>query len=442
MEPSFSHIGTGTVRILVVFLTVVLPATSHAGLHYSGETPAELPAQWRGFLLDHRALRMAGVTPAAGSPLHLLREQYEDAAKKLEDAAKKRGLSADEAADLGALYIRLGRPAKAVEVLRAAVRVHPDHYSLVSNMGTAWQLQGDHAEATRSLRDAVRLAPTRWKPFEEAQLKLVQLRQKDSKNAVTLDDLFGITIIGSSGKPESGKVDPAARKKLPADDFAIVQQLAIWLPADARLLWLLAELANAHGDVRTAAALMDGVVTEFALTAPEVRERRKLFRSAADDIAKLPDAEHAKYRGDIVFKSPRAVGRTLDAAALPAIRPDGVNALPWAVLSETIIDKPFRPRFHQHLSKLDGKTVSLTGFMQPVSLAPTVTGFMLIEYPIGCWFCETPEPAGIIYIEIAGSKAVPLKRGRVKVEGTLKLNTSDPEDFLYTVTGASIRDPD
>jgi hypothetical protein len=72
----------------------------------------------------------------------------------------------------------------------------------------------------------------------------------------------------------------------------------------------------------------------------------------------------------------------------------------------------------------------------------TVTGFMLIEYPVGCWFCETPEPAGIVFVELAGGKPIPVRRGRVKVEGTLKLNASDPEEFLYTLTGASVRDPD
>jgi len=72
----------------------------------------------------------------------------------------------------------------------------------------------------------------------------------------------------------------------------------------------------------------------------------------------------------------------------------------------------------------------------------TASGFMLLEYPVGCWFCETPEPAGIVYVDVAGGKAVPVRRGRVKVEGTLKLNTSDPEDFLYTVTGAAVGDPD
>src|SRR5215212_1703883 len=109
-----------------LIVVLVCPALSRAGLHYSGETSADLPAQWRGFLLDHRAVRLVGVPPAAGAPLHLLREQYEDAATNLEDAAKKRPLSADEAADLGALYVRLGRPAKGVEVLRKAHRDHPD----------------------------------------------------------------------------------------------------------------------------------------------------------------------------------------------------------------------------------------------------------------------------------------------------------------------------
>lgn len=419
---------------LALISILLVPALARAGLHYSAETPAELPSQWRGFLIDHRSLRLVGVPPAPGAPLHLLREQYEEAAGKLDEAAKKRALTADEAADLGALQIRLGRPAKAVEVLRKAQREHPEHYRVASNLGTAWQLQGELNEAERMLREAVRLAPVRWKPFEEAQLKLVRLRQKEPKNTSTLDDLFGVTF--------DKKSDPAIRKKLPADDAAIAQQLALWLPADGRLLWLLGELANQHGDVRTAASILEGVVTEFALTSPDARERRKAYRAAADEIAKLPDSEHAKYRGDIVFKSTRPVNRTIDPTTLPAIRPDGVNALPWAVVSETVVDKPFKPRFHKHLEQLNGKKVSLTGFMQPVTMDIEVSGFMLIEYPIGCWFCETPEPAGLLYIEIAGGKTVPVKRGRVKVEGTLKLNRGDPEDFLYTLTGSSVRDPD
>src|SRR5437763_914117 len=95
--------------------------------------------------------------------------------------------------------------------------------------------------------------------------------------------------------------------------------------------------------------------------------------------------------------SARAASRRRGAS----IRPDGVNPLPWAVLAETQVDAPFRPRFHKHLAQLEGKKVSLTGFMQPLTMDVTASGFMLIEYPVGCWFCETPEPAGIVYVEVA-----------------------------------------
>ena len=416
---------------LIAFVVLVSPATAAAGLHYSAEESAELPAQWRGFLADHRALRFIGVAPAPGVPAHELRDQYDAAAKTLEAAAKVRVLTADEVADLGALYVRLGRPTKAIEVLRGGRRDHPNHFAIAANLGTAWQAQGDLVEAIRALGEAVHLAPARWKPAEELHLKLVTLRQAEGKTTAALDDLFGVNFA-----------DAIDRKKLPAADVALVQQLALWLPGDARILWQLSELANAHGDARTAAAIMEGCVSEYGLTAPDVRARRKVFRSTADAIAKLPNADHANYKGNIAFKSPRALARKLDASTLPAIRADGMNPLPWSVVAETVIDKPFRPKFLKHLELLDGKSVSITGFMQPVTTDLEVAGFMLVEYPIGCWFCETPEPTGLLYVDLAGGRAVPVKRGRVKVEGTLKLNKGDPEDFLYTLTGAKVRDPD
>ena len=46
---------TRCLAALVLALTTAVSA--RAGLYYSGEAIAELPAQWRGFLLDQRALR-------------------------------------------------------------------------------------------------------------------------------------------------------------------------------------------------------------------------------------------------------------------------------------------------------------------------------------------------------------------------------------------------
>src|SRR6516162_10240011 len=125
-----------TPLVAAVLLGFLSPA-ARAGLYYSGETIADLPSQWRGFLLDQRLLRNIAVKPAGKAPASAERKKYEAALEKLEKTAKERKLTADESADQGALLVRLGEPGKAVEVLRAAQRDHPNHFKIVANLGTA-----------------------------------------------------------------------------------------------------------------------------------------------------------------------------------------------------------------------------------------------------------------------------------------------------------------
>src|SRR5438105_12497548 len=69
-----------------------LVAPAKAGLYYSGETYAELPSQWRGFLLDQRALRNLAVRGTPLSPESTSRTGYLEEATKLQ---KKKVLTAD-----------------------------------------------------------------------------------------------------------------------------------------------------------------------------------------------------------------------------------------------------------------------------------------------------------------------------------------------------------
>jgi hypothetical protein len=424
-------------RYYLLAILLFVPSVARAGLFYSGEGIAELPAQWRGFLVDHRNLRMLAVKPAPGLPPSSMLAQYQDALAALE---KKKNLSADELADLGALYARLGLASKAVEVLRGAQRQHPDHFRIAANLGTAWQLNGNLDQAAESLRSALKLSPPKFRAVQELHLKLVIARQrKDTPQQV--DDLFGVKYGN-----DAGSISPEQRKKLSSDMVANLQRLALALPADGRLLWQLGELANAYGDVRTAAAIFDGCVTEFNMGAPELRRRRQLLRSAADKLAPATRTEAAKTdhetHGGLVFRSPRALLRKFDFAGLPAPRDDGPNLLPWPVLAETTFDSKARPTFVEYLKKLDGKTVSLSGFMQPIGDQFEVTAFMLIEYPVGCWFCESPPPTGLILVELPAGKSRTIKRGVVKVEGKLKLNATDPEDFLFSLKNATVGEVD
>jgi hypothetical protein len=418
------------------------PGRAWAGLYYSGETFAELPSQWRGFLLDQRTLRGVAVKPAGAAPAGPARARYEQEAATLAKAARTRKLTADEAADLGALYVRLGDLPRALEVLGPAQRAHPAHFRLAANLGTAWHLQGDLAQAAACLQQAVRLAPGQVQKAEELHLKLVRLRAREPRDAQGLDDLFGLRFVGPGGKYEPGRLTPAERKALPADAVARVQQLALWLPADGRLLWQLAELAAAHGDVATAAAIMDGCVTEFDLRAPELRAHRVAMRAAAQEQARAGagagKAVHEGHAAVLKPRSARPLVRKIDQEPLPPVKARGLNALPWSVVSETTLDRQYRPTFPKYLKELNGKQVLLSGFMQPLSEDAEAGAFLLIEYPVGCWYCEMPEPTGIVLVELPDGKTCNFTRDQVRVTGKLVLNATDPENFLYTLRQAKV----
>ncbi len=394
-----------------VFVLLTVTASVHAGLYLSLETVNELPAKWRGFLPDHRRLRsLARPALDTSRSASLTHSTYTDALLKLESRSR----TADEAADLGALHLRLGATQKAIGVLREARVRHPDHFALAANLGTAWQIAGDLDAALASLDDAVRLAPPKWKPAEEAHRKLVQLRQRE-KSPDDLDALFDAD-------------DPKA--------LALAQQLALWLPADGRLLWQLGELAHASGDVRTAANILDGCVSEFAMKSTTLRAHRKQYRQAADALEARN--QHAQP-DDALFKSARPLGRLFDEKQLPAIDVNGVNSLPWLALTETTIARPFKPQFLKYLQKLDGKRVTLLGHMRPHGneKGGEVTSFLFTEYPVGCWFCEVPDAMSLVFVELADGAAI--TRNAIRVEGVLKLNASDPEAYLFRIEDAKVK---
>src|SRR6185295_18447453 len=97
-----------------------------------------------------------------------------------------------------------------------------------------------------NLREAIRLAPGNLQRAEEYQLKL--LRSRKAGKEQELDRLLEMRFVNEKNEYEPGMLAVTERKKLSAAAVADLQQLALWLPGDGRLLWLLAELAAVHGD--------------------------------------------------------------------------------------------------------------------------------------------------------------------------------------------------
>src|SRR5262249_49366036 len=155
-----------------------------------------------------------------------------------------------------------------------------------------------------------------------------------------------------------------------------------------------------------------------------------------------PQAAHEGHAGLLKAKSKRPLETRLDQTPLPPIKANGVNALPWSVLAETTLDRKYKPTFPKHLKELDGKQSMLAGFLQPLGEDLEVGAFMLIEYPVGCWYCEMPEMTGIVLVEMPADQTTTYTRSLVKIEGTLQLNATDPENFLYTISKAKVKEAD
>ncbi len=364
--------------------------------------------------------------------------RYLAEAEALQAKLDKGKLDADEIADLGALYIRLGEFERAVEILRPAQRRHANHFAIAANLGTAWHMLGDYRQAAASLEEAVRLAPGKHLAVEQAHLKLVRGRQREK--AGELDDLFGVRYLNDKGDYEPGKFAAEQKKKLPSKAVEITQQLALMFPVDGPLLWQLAELANAHGDFPNAAAMMEGCIAQFGMTNPTLRKHRQILRDAVDGlpVAKVGAEHENKHAGTIAFRSRRPLISQSLAGALPPIDPKGINAVPWELFGETAIEKPFKVSFPKYLKELDGKQVALTGFMYPLGEDPDMAAFLFIEAPVGCWYCEMPETTGIIHVELPAGKTARYQRGLVRIVGRLSLNADDAEDFLYAVKDAKV----
>jgi len=115
----------------------------------------------------------------------------------------------------------------------------------------------------------------------------------------------------------------------------------------------------------------------------------------------------------------------------------GIPSLVWAKLYEisytTATDEYGEymvPSFSEETKKLEGKSVTLPGYMIPFESGYSENHFILSSLPLNaCFFCGVGGPEGVI--EVYSEKPVKYTDKPIELTGRLKLNAEDPDQFMY-----------
>jgi hypothetical protein len=115
-----------------------------------------------------------------------------------------------------------------------------------------------------------------------------------------------------------------------------------------------------------------------------------------------------------------------------------VNA-DWAELTKAAWEYGRKPGLPQDVAQLEGKQVTVRGFMLPLHSATHASQWFVSEKPRGCYFCSPPGPSEVMLVNMGEGKELAPSTWQVDVYGTLHIASGDPKDtVLYTLNDANV----
>ncbi|OEK06545.1 hypothetical protein BFP71_02420 [Roseivirga misakiensis] len=132
--------------------------------------------------------------------------------------------------------------------------------------------------------------------------------------------------------------------------------------------------------------------------------------------------------------------------AVPLDQSSKPNA--WKTLAKVKIEKRFDetlnyeidyPTFSKEVKALNGKEISLDGWMIPLDELRGKNYFVLSALPFAnCFFCGGAGPETVV--EVFLKKDLNFTEKRIKVKGKLSVNGDDPLKLMYILEEAEIMD--
>jgi hypothetical protein len=96
-----------------------------------------------------------------------------------------------------------------------------------------------------------------------------------------------------------------------------------------------------------------------------------------------------------------------------------------------------KPVFSAAAKSLNGKVVSLPGYIVPFEGGMKNNHLMLSSLPLNaCFFCGVGGPETVI--EVYLRKEISYTEKPVEIQGTLKLNDKDPDKMIYILENAEL----
>jgi hypothetical protein len=133
---------------------------------------------------------------------------------------------------------------------------------------------------------------------------------------------------------------------------------------------------------------------------------------------------------------------TLNAQVSSTSTYKGLPSLVWPTLYNIRFEKAKdnlgeyeKPIFSQAAKTLDGKIVSLPGYMIPFENGSKGTTFMLSSLPINaCFFCGVGGPESVV--EVIMKEPLSFNEKPIEIKGILRLNDKNPDRMIYRIEQA------
>lgn len=138
-----------------------------------------------------------------------------------------------------------------------------------------------------------------------------------------------------------------------------------------------------------------------------------------------------------MFKKYKIHSATVQILALVILAVTSVAA--FKVAAERVYYKDLRKyilagdRVPTNLKALDGKAVSIVGYMIPFDSVEKINRFILLQAQfMGCFHVPPPQPNEVVMVDM-GNKTVDYSEAPLEVSGTFEIKKTYEEDFLISV---------